>query len=115
MSRSIGDWDAGEVGVIPDPMIDILDLNEIKRMVLKSLNEACNGETRGVEIDPANGEPSPVDPCVAYTEKDVKIFAISATDVSVNGCRWILYFIDLLKISPTLFYRVYWIICPSKP
>ena len=74
MSRSIGDWEAGEVGVIPDPMIDILDMNEIKRKVLKNLNEACKGETQEVEIDPANGEPSPVDPCVTYAEKDVKIF-----------------------------------------
>ena len=82
MSRSIGDWDAGEVGVIPDPMIDILDMNEIKRKVLKNLNEACKGETQEVEIDAANGEPSPVDPCVTYTEKDVKLFAVSATDVS---------------------------------
>jgi hypothetical protein len=99
MSRSIGDWDAGEVGVIPDPMIDILDMNEIKRMVLKSLNEACKGETQGAKIDSANGEPSPVNPCFTYTEKNVKIFAVSATDVSVNGCRSVLHCIDLLKIS----------------
>jgi hypothetical protein len=82
MSRSIGDWDAGEVGVIPDPMIDILDMNEIKRKVLENLNKACKGET--VEIDPANGEQSSVDQCVTYTDKDVKIFAISATDVSLT-------------------------------
>jgi serine/threonine protein phosphatase PrpC len=29
MSRSLGDWDAGKVGVIPNPIVDIVDLNEI--------------------------------------------------------------------------------------
>ena len=38
MSRSIGDWDAGEVGVIPDPLISIVDIKEIKKQVLDSLN-----------------------------------------------------------------------------
>jgi serine/threonine protein phosphatase PrpC len=84
MSRSIGDWDAGEVGVIPDPMIDILDMKEIKKKVLENLNDtSCKDTaTNEVEINPINGEPSPVvdNTCVTYTEKDVKIFAISATD-----------------------------------
>lgn len=80
MSRSIGDWDAGEVGVIPDPMIDILDMKEIKKKVLENLNNdaSCKDDTATKEI---NDEPSPVvDTCLTYTEKDVKIFAISATD-----------------------------------
>ena len=81
MSRSLGDWDAGEVGVIPDPMIDILDIAEIKKKVLENLNDACKDTAKEVEINPINGEPSPVvDACIAYTEKDVKVFAISATD-----------------------------------
>jgi len=81
MSRSIGDWDAGEVGVIPDPLVDILDMKEIKKKVLEKMNETCNGDTKEVEIDPATGESSSsTAPCVTYTEKDVKIFAISATD-----------------------------------
>ena len=81
MSRSIGDWDAGEVGVIPDPLIDILDINEIKKRVVDSLNEACNDKTEEVEIDPATGESVPSKgECVTYTEKDVKVFAVSATD-----------------------------------
>lgn len=29
MSRSLGDWDAGEVGVIPDPIVNVVDLNAI--------------------------------------------------------------------------------------
>jgi len=81
MSRSIGDWDAGAVGVIPDPLIDILDTNEIKKRVVAKLNEACNKDVEEVEIDPASGESSPsAAGCVTYTESDVKIFAISATD-----------------------------------
>jgi serine/threonine protein phosphatase PrpC len=83
MSRSIGDWDAGEVGVIPDPMIDILDMKEIKKKVLENLNDDTCKDTgaKEVEINPINVKPTPVvDTCVTYTEKDVKIFAISATD-----------------------------------
>jgi len=81
MSRSIGDWDAGAVGVIPDPLIDILDIEEIKKRVLDKLNGACDDKTDEVEIDPASGESvSSKDQCLTYTEKDVKLFAISATD-----------------------------------
>lgn len=31
MSRSLGDWDAGKVGVIPDPIVNVVDLKEIIR------------------------------------------------------------------------------------
>ncbi len=82
MSRSIGDWDAGVVGVIPDPLIDILDIKEIKKKILDSLNETCIDQTEAVEIDPAKGESKSIGQCVTYTEEDVKIFAVSATDVS---------------------------------
>ena len=29
MSRSLGDWDAGEVGVIPDPIVNVVDLKKL--------------------------------------------------------------------------------------
>ena len=29
MSRSIGDWDAGRVGVIPSPIVDVVDLDQV--------------------------------------------------------------------------------------
>lgn len=80
MSRSIGDWDAGAVGVIPDPLIDVLDAKEIKKRVLENLNEACRDDIQEVEVDPASGESAPIKQCVKYTEKDLKIFAVSATD-----------------------------------
>jgi len=79
MSRSIGDWDAGEVGVIPDPLIDILDTKEIKKRVLAKLNEECKDNSMEAEINAASGDSSTAS-CVAYTEKDIKIFAVSATD-----------------------------------
>lgn len=72
MSRSIGDWDAGSVGCVPDPLIDVLDMNEIKRRVVQSLNNSD-------EMDAANDESSKSE-CVAYSEDRVKIFAVSATD-----------------------------------
>ena len=84
MSRSIGDWDAGEVGVIPDPLIDILDVTEIKRKILGSLNGTCN-DKEAVEIDPATGESRSTGQCVTYSEEDVKIFAVSATDVRFDS------------------------------
>jgi serine/threonine protein phosphatase PrpC len=80
MSRSIGDWDAGEVGVVPDPLVAILDINDIKQQVLEKLNGSCNNESKEVEID-ASGETKDSDSkCVQYSDKDIKVFAISATD-----------------------------------
>ena len=79
MSRSLGDWDAGEVGCIPDPLIDILDIKEIKQKVLAKLNEDCTEGSEEVEID-ASGESSPGTKCITYMEDDIKVFAVSATD-----------------------------------
>ena len=83
MSRSIGDWDAGNVGVIPDPLVDIMDINDIKKNILDRLNGSENGScvdgVKELEVDPASGETSDSQ-CFKYTEKDIKVFAISATD-----------------------------------
>ena len=84
MSRSIGDWDAGEVGVVPDPLVDIIDINDVRKKVLEQLNGAengsCPGDTKEVEID-ASGETKTTDSmCVKYSAKDIKVFAVSATD-----------------------------------
>lgn len=116
MSRSIGDWDASEVGVIPDPLIDVLDTREIKRKILTSLNETCNDKTKAVEIDPTSGESSSTDHCFVYTENDVKIFAISATDVRSSAMQ-VLYFVPdyLLTVLYPFRNRVYWITYLSKP
>lgn len=92
MSRSIGDWDASKVGVIPDPLIDILDTREIKKRVLEKLYEDCKDGSQEVEIDPASGEYLTSTSCAAYTESDLKVFAVSATDVSC---------LSWLKLTPT--------------
>jgi serine/threonine protein phosphatase PrpC len=85
MSRSIGDWDAGNVGVIPDPLVDIMDINDIKKNVLERLNRSENGScdsgAKEVEVDPASGETKAAESqCVNYSENDIKVFAVSATD-----------------------------------
>jgi serine/threonine protein phosphatase PrpC len=53
MSRSIGDWEVGKLGVIPDPIVDIVDIEQVVHDQLK------------------NGD---------INDDDVYIFAVSATD-----------------------------------
>ena len=70
MSRSIGDWDAGEVGVIPDPIVDSLSLEDLTN---------TNGE-EGVCVE-INEQKI----CSATSEEpvpdgDIEVFAVSATD-----------------------------------
>lgn len=77
MSRSIGDWDAGAVGCIPDPIVDVFDIDVIKSHVLQNLKQSC--DIAEAEIDPASGETKQYD-CPNYTKDDVKILAVSATD-----------------------------------
>jgi serine/threonine protein phosphatase PrpC len=62
MSRSIGDWAAGKMGVIPDPIVHVLDIPTIV---------ATEMEGYQVESDGSLG---------SHEEDDVYIFAISATD-----------------------------------
>lgn len=61
MSRSIGDWAAGEKGVIPDPTVDVIDIG-----ALINGNEECA----------SSGESSTPDSC----DGEIKVFAVSATD-----------------------------------
>ena len=77
MSRSIGDFDAGSVGCIPDPTIAILNVSSLKSKVIEKLNASCGQE---VEIDPATGESTANSDCASYEEKDVKVFSFAATD-----------------------------------
>ena len=74
MSRSIGDWAAGEVGVIPDPLVDVVDLNELVNV--GSSSDDGNEQTCTVSED---GEQE----CVATPAEvvgDIQVFAVSATD-----------------------------------
>ena len=79
MSRSLGDWDAGNVGVVPDPTIAILNIKDMKSKIIEQLNTSCQDMTE-VEIDPATGESSPSSNCATYGENDVKVFSFAATD-----------------------------------
>ena len=79
MSRSLGDWEAGAVGVVADPTIAILDMKEMKSTIVEKLNTSCQDSAGEVEIA-ATGEASPSPECATYGEKDVKVFSFAATD-----------------------------------
>jgi serine/threonine protein phosphatase PrpC len=63
MSRSIGDWAAGKMGVIPDPIVHVLDIPTIVATEMEGYQVENDGSVRSHEED-----------------DDVYIFAISATD-----------------------------------
>jgi len=71
MSRSIGDWAAGEKGVIPDPTVDILDVAKIIRG-----GEQCDASSISVDV---NGK-TRLDPSCPETDGEIEVFAVSATD-----------------------------------
>jgi len=68
MSRSIGDRDISQFGVIPDPHVDIID---IEKLVKKEIWTTIY-ENEQISLLPPIIEEKPVD--------DVHIFAVSATD-----------------------------------
>jgi len=82
-----GDWEAGKVGVIPDPIVDVIDIPNVVEANLKDSN-MC------VVID-ENGDMN-VEPCheVGGVD-DVYIFAVSATDGMMD-------FLDAQTIASTL-------------
>ena len=72
MSRSIGDWAAGEVGVIPDPLVDVVDLNELVKGDGGGKEQTCTVSEDGEQECLA----SPAE----VVEGDIQVFAVSATD-----------------------------------
>ena len=64
MSRSIGDWEAGKMGVIPNPIVDVLDINKVIANVLRDDIDQVSPKLHAV-----NGD-----------DDDVYLFAVSATD-----------------------------------
>jgi len=74
MSRSIGDWAAGDVGVIPDPLVDVVDLNEL---VSGGSSGGGNEQTCTVSED---GEQECLATPAEVVEGDIQVFAVSATD-----------------------------------
>ena len=97
MSRSIGDWDAGNVGVIPDPIVDVLDIKTLK-------TSESNEETCVASIDPKTGATVIDENCIVTVEDqerdssdedDVQVFAVSATDGMLD-------FVDVEDIAKTV-------------
>ena len=41
MSRSIGDWEVGKLGVIPDPIVDIIDIEQVVNDHSESDDDVC--------------------------------------------------------------------------
>jgi serine/threonine protein phosphatase PrpC len=41
MSRSIGDWEVGKFGVIPDPIVDIIDIDQVVKDYSESDDDVC--------------------------------------------------------------------------
>jgi len=82
MSRSIGDWAAGKLGVIPDPIVEVLNITEIVDAEMTEIPDTQsyvldeNGDMvktgSSYDEDSRRNGSSPVD--------DVHIFAVSATD-----------------------------------
>jgi hypothetical protein len=68
MSRSIGDWEVGKLGVIPDPIVNVIDIPEL---VEAQMAMDCD------VVDPDDGVVSAE--CLVSSD-DVYIFAVSATD-----------------------------------
>lgn len=67
MSRSIGDWEAGKLGVIPDPLVDVIDIPALVEAQMECATSDPDGEIY-VDSDCDSGK------------DDVYIFAVSATD-----------------------------------
>eukprot|EP00554_Chaetoceros_debilis_P015362 CAMPEP_0194114740 /NCGR_PEP_ID=MMETSP0150-20130528/21472_1 /TAXON_ID=122233 /ORGANISM="Chaetoceros debilis, Strain MM31A-1" /LENGTH=462 /DNA_ID=CAMNT_0038805043 /DNA_START=101 /DNA_END=1485 /DNA_ORIENTATION=- len=87
MSRSIGDWAAGEKGVIPDPTVDVLDITKLTKGQCESRASvgASSGETK---IDNS------------CDEGNIEVFAVSATD-------GLLDFMDVDNIAKTVAQSLY--------
>jgi serine/threonine protein phosphatase PrpC len=67
MSRSIGDWEAGKLGVIPEPLVDVVDIPALVEAHMECRASDPDGEIFvDAECDPE--------------KDDIYIFAVSATD-----------------------------------
>lgn len=101
MSRSIGDWEAGKRGVIPDPIVDVLDLNHLVTAALTGTHgkEQCFMVDEQGEIDEAACTSAELEALMAE-EDDVHVFAVSASD----GLMDFLEASEIAKIlAPSLF------------
>lgn len=92
MSRSIGDWAAGELGVIPDPTVVALDIQDIiVAAANKSNTSTCNDNGQSECKNPSSQGP---------IGGDIEVFAVSATD-------GLLDFIPVEEIAKTVAHSLY--------
>jgi serine/threonine protein phosphatase PrpC len=82
MSRSIGDWDAGNVGVIPNPIVEVINIETLKK-------DESNEDSCSVQINEKTGATTMDRNCITGGEEkkddslvqdDLEVFAVSATD-----------------------------------
>jgi len=82
MSRSIGDWEFGEIGVIAKPIVDSLIVEDVVRKEVERLRLLLQEEDGMACVD--DGEEEEEDgeekTCQVIEEQDVRVFAVSATD-----------------------------------
>lgn len=86
MSRSIGDWEAGKMGVIPDPIVDVIDIQTLIASILYE-DEGDETDEYAYQVDPV-GEIVNVSDysskrghySVGGDNDDIYLFAVSATD-----------------------------------
>ena len=96
MSRSIGDWAAGKLGVIPNPLVQVFDLEKVVRNELTR-----EGDTEIFVVDDAGEIFSESDDEESIDDNDdVHIFAVSATDGMMD-------FLDEYEIARILAHSLY--------
>ena len=86
MSRSIGDWDAGQLGVVPDPIVERISLSEIIASIMKDGDKGADGpcfaevEVRNDGKTTGIGQAVPCKSSNLGEYAEVSVFAVSATD-----------------------------------
>ena len=89
MSRSLGDWTFGKIGVIPDPIVDVLSIPDVVQQELqKTRAEASVCWTvdddgvvvRSLDNDSEECRAQNEPPLADEEADDVYVFAVSATD-----------------------------------
>lgn len=75
MSRSLGDW--GVKGVIPDPIVDVLNISDIIQNVLTLYSEFCGWDDHDEED---TTEESEENTCKVVDPSEIRLVAVSATD-----------------------------------
>ena len=79
MSRSIGDWEAGKMGVIPDPIVDVLDTQALVANILAE-DASDEADLEAYQVDVVGDMVGQSSGYQGRVDDDVYLFACSATD-----------------------------------